>query len=88
MSFTTSNNTTSTNTSSGLQTLYAFDEGSGTTVTDSSGNGRNGTISGATWATGKIGGGLGFDGVNDYVTISQTNGFDFGNSVKTIAGWF
>ena len=45
---------------------WKFDEGSGTTAGDSVGV-YNGTIYGATWATGKIGGALSFDGVNDYV---------------------
>ena len=42
---------------------WTFDEGSGTTAFDSSGKGYNGTISGATYTTGKIGSGaLLFDG--------------------------
>ena len=49
---------------------YKMDEGSGTTLIDSSGNGYNATISGATWTTGKYNGGLNFDGVNDYVNAS------------------
>ncbi|MDP2313448.1 MAG: LamG-like jellyroll fold domain-containing protein [Pseudomonadota bacterium] len=32
--------------------LYAMDEGMGTTLTDSSGNGQDGTVVGATWTTG------------------------------------
>jgi hypothetical protein len=32
--------------------LYHFDEGTGTKLTDSSGNGNDGTINGATWSTG------------------------------------
>jgi len=36
--------------------------GSGTTLTDSSGNGRNGTISGATWVAGRVGVALNFTG--------------------------
>ncbi|BBO17988.1 conserved hypothetical protein [Candidatus Brocadia pituitae] len=47
---------------SGQQAFYAFDEGSGTIANDSSGNGNNGNIIGATWTTGKSGGGLSFDG--------------------------
>ena len=44
---------------SGLVAAYGFDEGSGTTVTDQSGNGNTGTITGATWtATGKYGNAL------------------------------
>ena len=82
MSFTTSNGTPSTDTSSVLQAFYAFDEGSGTTATDSSGNNRNGTITGATWTTGKIGGALNFDG-NDYVTIPSMNYDEI-----SVSAWF
>ena len=42
---------------------YGFDEGSGTTLPDTSGNGNNGTINGATWTTtGKYGAALSFNG--------------------------
>jgi hypothetical protein len=53
----------------GLVKHYKFDEGSGTSLTDSVGS-NNGTISGATWTTGKIGGALSFDG-NDQVTVAN-----------------
>ena len=56
----------------GLSALYAFDEGSGLTALDTSGNGNNGTINGATWTNGKSGGGLSFNGTNNYVTISNS----------------
>lgn len=46
---------------------WKFDESSGTIAADSSGNGKNGAITGATWTTGKYGNALNFDG-NDYVT--------------------
>ena len=40
----------------GLVAAYSFNEGTGTTVADLSGNGNTGTISGATWtSTGKYG---------------------------------
>ena len=53
-----------------LVAAYAFDEGTGTTVTDSSGNGNNGTITGATWTTaGKYGDALVFNGTNALVSI-------------------
>ncbi len=53
-----------------LVAAYSFDEGSGTTVTDASGNNNTGTISGATWTTaGKFGGALVFDGTSAKVTI-------------------
>ncbi len=49
---------------------WPFDEGSGATTSDASGHGNNGTlINGATWTTGRYGGGLNFDGANDAVTI-------------------
>ena len=55
---------------SGLVAAYGFDEGSGTTVTDASGNGNNGTITNATWSTsGKYGKALQFNGTSALVTI-------------------
>ena len=55
---------------SGLVAAYGFDEGSGTTVTDRSGSGNNGSISNATWSTsGEFGGALQFNGSNALVTI-------------------
>ena len=58
---------------SGLVAAYGFDEGSGTTVTDASGNGNNGTITNATWATsGKYGKALQFNGTSSLVTIPDS----------------
>ena len=55
---------------SGLVAAYGFDEGSGTTVTDQSGNGNNGTIANATWAaTGKYGHALQFNGTNARINV-------------------
>jgi hypothetical protein len=55
-----------------LVAAYAFNEGSGTIVTDASGNGNNGTINGATWTTsGKYGNALSFNGSNARVTINN-----------------
>tara|TARA_B110000438_G_scaffold85406_1_gene84882 strand:- start:284 stop:1129 length:846 start_codon:yes stop_codon:yes gene_type:complete len=54
----------------GLVLHYTFDETSGTTTADSSGGGHTGTLtnmSGTEWTTGKFGGGLSFDGTNDYI---------------------
>ena len=57
---------------SGLVAAYGFNEGSGTTLTDLSGNGRTGTITGATWTTaGKYGGALTFNGSSSSVTIAN-----------------
>src|SRR5205823_699024 len=52
----------------GLVAAYSFNEGSGGTALDSSGNGADGTISGATWTNrGRNGDGLSFDGVSSLV---------------------
>jgi len=53
-----------------LVAAYAFDEGSGSTVTDASGNGNAGQIGTATWlTTGKYGRALSFNGSNARVTV-------------------
>jgi len=52
----------------GLVASWHFDEGSGTTAYDSSGNNNDGTIYGATWINGKFGKALNFDGTDDYVS--------------------
>ena len=47
---------------------WKFDDGSGTTATDSSVNGNDGTFVGEPeWVAGKLGGALDFDGNNEYV---------------------
>jgi len=49
---------------------WALDDGSGTTATDSSGNGHHGTlVNGPVWTTGRVDAGLLFDGNNDYVDV-------------------
>jgi hypothetical protein len=51
---------------------WKFDEGSGVTANDATGNGNTGTLlGGPTWNVGKIGAGaLNFDGVDDHVSIA------------------
>ena len=54
----------------GLVGHWKFDEGSGTSTADASGNGNNGTLqNGLTWTTGQVGGALRFDGTNDLVLV-------------------
>ena len=72
----------------GLVGYWKFEEGSGTTVNDSSGNGNNGTIYEATWVSGKYGSALIFDGINDYVNINSANDIPTGTSNRTIEAWF
>jgi beta-lactam-binding protein with PASTA domain len=56
---------------SGLVLALGFDEASGTTALDSSPTPFNGTIRQAVRVPGKIGGALQFDGVNDWVTVTD-----------------
>ncbi len=55
----------------GLMGSWKFDEGVGSIAHDSSPNGYNGTISGATWVPRGSGHALFFDGTNDYVNIGN-----------------
>lgn len=58
----------------GLVGYWNFDEGSGIIAHDISGNGNNGTITGAAWTVGKVGSGaLQFDGNNNVVTVPSSN---------------
>ncbi|HEX8919947.1 MAG TPA: LamG-like jellyroll fold domain-containing protein [Pyrinomonadaceae bacterium] len=68
---------------------WKFDEGSGTTVADATGNGNTGAlVSGPTWSAGKVGSGsLSFDGVDDRVTVAANSTLlDVGNNF-TISFW-
>ena len=71
----------------GLVAAYSFDQGSGSTAPDASGNGNTGTISGATWtSSGKFCGALSFDGSNDRVTVADANDLDL-NGAWTLMAW-
>jgi len=74
-------------TASGLIGFWSFNEGSGTSTADSSGNGNTGTITGATWnASGKYGSALQFNGANSRVQTANTIGIT-GASPRTISAW-
>ena len=49
---------------------YTFEEGAGNIVTNTEG-GYGGTIHGPSWGIGKEGGGLAFDGTNDYIELNN-----------------
>lgn len=52
--------------------LYHFEDGTGTSLTDSSTYGNNGTLTnGPTWQAGRFGQALDFDGSNDFVKIAH-----------------
>jgi chitodextrinase len=71
----------------GLVAAYGFEAGTGTSVTDKSGNGNNGTISNATWTSaGKFGNALSFNGTNAWVTVPDSNSLDL-TSGMTLEAW-
>lgn len=76
----------------GLVAHWRFDEGSGTTASDNSGNGNTGTIHGATWVdgmtiNGATGKGLSFDGTDDFI-YKDTGVSGIGGTDKmTLEAW-
>ena len=50
---------------------WAFDQGAGTTAIDGSGNNNSGTLNGATWAAGKTGAALNFNGAGASVDFGS-----------------
>ena len=71
--------------SADLVAWWTFDDGSGTTAIDSSGNGNDGTLTGgATWVDGQLGGAIQFNGTNSYVAAPH---IPFDNQSFTIAMW-
>ena len=74
---------------SGLVGYWSFDgkDMAGVTAYDRSGNANNGTLTnGPTRAIGKIGQGLSFDGVDDYVSVGDNDSLDITGSI-TVATW-
>src|SRR5689334_12754513 len=58
----------------GLVAYWNFDEGAGATVADSSGNGYTlSLVNGPAWITGKLNGGLSFNGLNQYGVVPSIN---------------
>jgi len=72
--------------STGLVGYWTFDEGSGTTASDSSGNGNTATlVNGPTWTAGKINQALAFDGLANYVSIPHANALN--TYPLTVTAW-
>src|SRR5882762_6503803 len=66
---------------------YAFNETSGTTAADGSGNGIVGTLTnGAVFAAGKNGNAVSLDGTNDFVNLGNPTALRLTGSM-TISGW-
>jgi hypothetical protein len=65
---------------------YTFSEGTGTTTSDITGNGNNGTFAGTPdWVTGHAGSGVRFDANTDYVQIADSSALDVAQ--VTVCTW-
>ena len=72
---------------SGLVLALAFDEGSGGTTVDNSGNGNDGSIGNAVWTTaGRFGNALSFNGSNALVTVPDADSLDLTTGM-TLQAW-
>jgi len=76
----------------GLVGYWNFNDGSGTTAEDKSGQGNNGTLTNmdpaTDWVDGKVGSGaLDFDGSNDYVDAGSSSSLRFHTGDFTVTGW-
>jgi hypothetical protein len=71
---------------------WRFDDGSGTTATDASGNGNNGALTNfdplTSWIEdGAVSGSLKLDGVDDLVIVPHGADFDFGDESFSVSLW-
>jgi hypothetical protein len=67
---------------------WYFDEGSGLSAYDKSGNNNVGTLTnGPSWTTGKTGGALSFDGTDDYIDTTDQDYFSPSNNDLSIELW-
>lgn len=68
---------------------YPFSEGNGTTTVDASGNGYDGMLyNGVAWSAGKVGTGVHFDGVDDYIALDMFYDQVGHISEVTTCAWF
>ncbi len=82
----TVNLTVTNNPVSGLVGAWGFDEGSGTSVADSSGHDLSGIVSGASWVAGKYNGALSFNGGSTWVTVADNALLHLTNGM-TLEAW-
>ncbi len=72
---------------SGLVAAYGFEEGTGTTTADRSGNGLTGTLQSAAWTTqGRFGNALSFNGTSSAVSVGDAAPLDLTTGM-TLMAW-
>jgi glucose/arabinose dehydrogenase/PKD repeat protein len=73
---------------SGLMAAWGFNEASGISTADSSGNNNTATlVNGLARAVGKYGSGLSFDGTNDYLSVPNSASTNISGTSLTISMW-
>jgi glucose/arabinose dehydrogenase/PKD repeat protein len=72
----------------GLAAAWGFNEVSGATATDASGNNNTATLlNGLGRVAGKYGNGLSFDGTNDYLTAANSTSLNVSGTALTLSMW-
>ena len=69
-----------------IRAWWHFNENSGNSIQDSSGNANTGTINDGLWTTGKFGSAVQFDGLSSYIEIPDSNVLDGGSQIS-IEAW-
>jgi glucose/arabinose dehydrogenase/PKD repeat protein/fibronectin type 3 domain-containing protein len=73
---------------SGLAAAWGFNEASGTTTADASGNNNTATLlGGPARVAGKYGNALSFDQVNDYLSVPNSSSLNFSGNAATLSMW-
>ncbi|MFH1664749.1 MAG: LamG domain-containing protein, partial [Candidatus Omnitrophota bacterium] len=70
-----------------LVSYWDFDDGSGTVATDAAGVNHGTLYNDPVWTTGKFGGALSFDGVNDYGATPSTLDYNFQSNPFAVSFW-
>ncbi len=70
----------------GIVSIWKFDETSGTIASDDADANNGDLINSPVWTTGKVGGALSFDGINDYVDVGNGANLDITGAI-TMSGW-
>ncbi|MFC7590556.1 LamG-like jellyroll fold domain-containing protein [Nonomuraea antimicrobica] len=70
----------------GLVAAYGMDAGTGAAVADASGNGNDGTAAATTWASGKYGQALSFNGTSSWVTVADSGSLRLTDGM-TLMAW-
>lgn len=74
--------------SANLVSYWRFDEDTGTSTADQTGNGNTGTLTNSpTWGLGKINYAVVYGGGTQYVGVSSTSNFNFSNSSFSVSMW-